>query len=105
VHNGKGVVGHVDDKPYGLFVNYVLVVEEGHVGGMLGVDKQVVRSRSTIVATNTRANQVPPFQGMHYVIIVWGSTTCYDYRCFWLHHTMIACIKVVKNMSSNWLKP
>jgi hypothetical protein len=53
-----------------FFVNYVLVVEEGHMGGMLGVDKQVIRSHSTFTATNTHANQVPPFQGMHYVIIV-----------------------------------
>ncbi len=35
----KVVARHVDDRPQGSFINYVLVAKEGHVGGILGVDK------------------------------------------------------------------
>jgi hypothetical protein len=50
------LVGHVDDRPQGSFVDYVLVAKAGHVGGILGVDKQVVRSRSTVATTNNHAD-------------------------------------------------
>ncbi len=52
----KMLVGHVDDRPQGSFVDYVLVAKAGHVGGILGVDKQVVRSRSTVATTNNHAD-------------------------------------------------
>ncbi len=55
----KMVVRRVDDRPQGSFVNYVLVAKQGHVGGILGVDKQVVKSHSTTVTTNIRADQAP----------------------------------------------
>jgi hypothetical protein len=57
--DGKVVARHVDDKPQGSFVNYVLVAKEGHVGGILGVDKQVVGSRSIAGTTNNCADQAP----------------------------------------------
>jgi hypothetical protein len=47
---------HVDDEPQCSFVNYMFVAKEGHMGGMLEVDKQVVRSPSTIATTNSRVN-------------------------------------------------
>ncbi len=50
---------HVDDEPQCSFVNYMFVAKEGHMGGMLEVDKQVVRSPSTIATTNSRVNQAP----------------------------------------------
>ncbi len=52
----KVVARHVDDRPQGFFVNYVLVAKEGHVGGILGVDKQVVGSRSIVGTTNSYAD-------------------------------------------------
>jgi hypothetical protein len=52
----KVVARHVDDRPKGSFVNYVLVAKEGHVGDILGVDKQVVGRRSTTTTTNIRVD-------------------------------------------------
>jgi hypothetical protein len=54
--DGKMVARHVDDRPHGSFVNYVLVAKEGHVGGVLGVDKQVVGSRSIAATTNNHVD-------------------------------------------------
>jgi hypothetical protein len=53
---GKMVAIHVDDRPQGSFVNYVLVAKEGHVGGILRVDKQVGGSRSIAATTNNHVD-------------------------------------------------
>jgi len=37
-----------------LLSTMCLVAKEGHVGGILGVDKQVVKSRSITTTTNNR---------------------------------------------------
>jgi hypothetical protein len=57
--DGKVVAKHVDDRIKVFFVNYVLVAKEGHVGGILGVDKQVVGNRSTTVAINNCVDHAP----------------------------------------------
>jgi len=52
----KMVARHVDDRPQGSFVNYVLVAKEGHMVGILRVDKQVVGSHSIVATTKSRAD-------------------------------------------------
>jgi hypothetical protein len=55
----KVVTRHVDGKPQGSFAKYVLVAKEGHVGGILSVDKQVIRSHSKVATTNSHADEAP----------------------------------------------